>query len=345
MNKVKVNELLTALEAVMPGLAKKEIIEHANCFIFDEGKIYTFNDEISVSYPVKGIDINGAVSGKEFYDFMKNVEDEEVSIGLGDKSKVVVQGSSFEVKFNLRAAKMPTYVPTPDNWKKLPSNFKEGFEYLLLSVAKDMSNPVLTCIHWVRDVLESCDNIKYTRWQLDGGEIDEDWDILLSDNVGAQLLHYDPVEYSYSKDGCWLHLKMDNGCIFSCRTFLGKYPDTSVILKACQVDDGYEIELPEKLNNALDRASAVAIEDELGDKLVRLHFTSKGLYVRARSDLGVFKELINGSYDYSCSVSVYIKVLKAALKYFNKAILSSNKKMIMFKADYLTHVVSVAEEV
>ena len=42
-------DLQRALEIVKPGLANKEMIEHSTSFAFINGKVITYNDEISLS--------------------------------------------------------------------------------------------------------------------------------------------------------------------------------------------------------------------------------------------------------------------------------------------------------
>jgi len=55
--KIKVNrvELKEALERVRPGLASKDIIDQATSFAFLKDRVVTYNDEISISHPVKGL--------------------------------------------------------------------------------------------------------------------------------------------------------------------------------------------------------------------------------------------------------------------------------------------------
>jgi len=53
--KINKNELKNALEIVKPGLANKEIIDQSTSFAFMNDCIVTYNDEISVSHPVKDI--------------------------------------------------------------------------------------------------------------------------------------------------------------------------------------------------------------------------------------------------------------------------------------------------
>ena len=53
--------LQKALEIVKPGLSNKEIIEQTTSFAFIDGKVVTYNDEISICHPVEGLTLEGAV--------------------------------------------------------------------------------------------------------------------------------------------------------------------------------------------------------------------------------------------------------------------------------------------
>ena len=65
--KVNKEKLRQALEIVRPGLANKEVIEQATSFAFMDGRVVTYNDEISISHPVEGIEIEGAVKADQLY--------------------------------------------------------------------------------------------------------------------------------------------------------------------------------------------------------------------------------------------------------------------------------------
>ena len=71
-------DLLKALEIVKPGLASKEIIQQTTSFAFIEGRVVTFNDEISISHPVPDLDIQGAVQADELYKFLKKTKADEI---------------------------------------------------------------------------------------------------------------------------------------------------------------------------------------------------------------------------------------------------------------------------
>jgi hypothetical protein len=71
---MKKTDLIKALEAVKPGLANKEMIEQSTSFAFMEDRVVTYNDEISISHPLKGIPIVGAIKADELYAFLSKVK-------------------------------------------------------------------------------------------------------------------------------------------------------------------------------------------------------------------------------------------------------------------------------
>ncbi len=73
--KVNKKELMTTLEGVLPGLSKKEITDQGNCFVFKDGKVITYNDEVAVFHPLD-LELEGAVKAEEFFAILKTVQNE-----------------------------------------------------------------------------------------------------------------------------------------------------------------------------------------------------------------------------------------------------------------------------
>ena len=70
INKVELQE---ALEKVKPGLASRELIEQSTSFAFMGDRVVTYNDEISISHPVKNLDVTGAVKAQTLYAFLNKI--------------------------------------------------------------------------------------------------------------------------------------------------------------------------------------------------------------------------------------------------------------------------------
>ena len=79
--KINREELLNQLESVQPGLSIREIIEQSSCFVFQDGKVITYNDEIFCSQktPLK---IKGAVLAAPLIALLRKMVETEVDIEL-----------------------------------------------------------------------------------------------------------------------------------------------------------------------------------------------------------------------------------------------------------------------
>ena len=81
---MKKAELIKALEAVRPGLANKEMIEQSTSFAFMKDRVVTYNDEISISYPIQDLDLTGAIKAEELYAFLSKAKTEDIDVEITD---------------------------------------------------------------------------------------------------------------------------------------------------------------------------------------------------------------------------------------------------------------------
>ena len=73
--KIERLKLLEALKIVEPGLASREIFEQTNDFAFIKGQVITYNNEVSISHPVEGLDnIQGTVRADKLYQLLGKLE-------------------------------------------------------------------------------------------------------------------------------------------------------------------------------------------------------------------------------------------------------------------------------
>ena len=97
--KIQKKELLDILSKCMPGVETgKNSIEGANTFIFTRGNVFTFNDSISVTVPLKlsGLmdELEGVVSANEFYKIIQKMPKDEIEIESSEKSWYLKSGRS-----------------------------------------------------------------------------------------------------------------------------------------------------------------------------------------------------------------------------------------------------------
>ena len=98
--KVNREQLLNQLEAVLPGLSTRELIEQSSCFVFKDGKVLTFNDEIACVQTCK-IGIEGAVPAMPIVNLLRKMVEEEITI------LPVNDGKGLRIKGKRKQATIP----------------------------------------------------------------------------------------------------------------------------------------------------------------------------------------------------------------------------------------------
>ena len=278
-------ELLEALSVVRPGLASKEIVEQSCSFVFDGGRVCTYNDEIAVSHPVPE-GISGAVRAGELFSLLSKFPDEEIGVEVTE-SELVVSGKKRKAGIALQSKiKIPLdALKAEKEWKPLPEGFGDALEFCGMSVGQDMTKPLLTCIHVKGEMVESCDNHRIGRWTLAQSVPDE---LLIMGTAAKRLLSYKATEYAVSKE--WAHFRNEAQAVFSVRVFEGQYPDLSKFLAV----EGFRLELPTELPEILERAEVMMEEV---DGTAEIALAEKHLTVRTKGPVGWFEEDARVRYD------------------------------------------------
>jgi len=288
--KINRQELVEALEIVRPGLASREMIEQSTSFAFIDGRIITYNDEISISHPVKNLDITGAIKAEELYKLLGKLTGEELEIEITE-TEVLIQSEKARAGFSLQKEITLPLMNTEEltTWKELPDNLSAAMQFCLFSCSNDMSHPVLTCIHLQKDgVIESCDNYRATRYEI-GMTLPLD-NVLIPGRTVERLLRYEIKRVSESPG--WLHFKTEDETIFSCRIIEGEYPNLTPILQM----QGEKIIFPEKIGKVLEKASVFSKREFLLDETVSIRLDNKKARIRAEGESGWFEEEINARY-------------------------------------------------
>ena len=95
--------LLAILQAVKPGLANKEILEQSTSFIFAQGEVLTYNDEVAVRHPLPDdLPLEGAVQAKELFALPNKLKDDEISLETTE-NELLVSGQKTKAGIRLQA--------------------------------------------------------------------------------------------------------------------------------------------------------------------------------------------------------------------------------------------------
>lgn len=325
--------ILNALEKVMPGLATSEDIAQSSSFIFMNGNVFAYNDEIAVSYKID-LDIEGAIPSNELFSLLKKIKGNY----FDDNDMIDIKTTKNELLISTKRSKsgillekeilLPTDLLNDDyfdddDFYSLPDKFLSGIKIALTCVAKESDSIILSNVHMKNKYIESCDNIRMVRYDL--GE-DSQEDFLIPATACQHLLKYKVTEYA-KKEG-WLHFSDGEGFMFSCRTIEDEYPDLSPFLKV----KGDDLKLPGELVEMMDRAN-------IFNNFVDVHIEKNWLKVRAEGESGWTEEKTRIKEKKEIFFCINPQLLKEIMRTSNKTIVGP--KSLKFELEDFVHVLAL----
>ena len=330
-------EFTKALVSVKAGLADKDIVEHSSSFVFANNHVITYNDQISMRYPLN-IDIEGSVPAVPLLAFLQRVTKEEVTLEQKE-NELVIKCSRAKAGIPMVAdipAHLVGFKVPRKGWKKLPSTFSKAIGLCAFSASKDMTKPVLTNLHIGKDVIESSDNYRISQATVDfnfGG------DVLIPATVARYISEFD---HEACQHGSWVHFRNKDKAVMSCRMFAGEFPALDNFLEV----KGKKITFPKKLKEILDRAGVFSKADFDNDRAVVISVKKERMKIRAESPEGWFEETVKASNMKDLSFSVHPDFLGEVLS-IQKAKIILTDNAIVFKSHNktddsdFTHLVSL----
>lgn len=313
-------KLLAAFEAVSPGLSARELIEQSSCFVFQNGKLATFNDEIacSIESPIK--DVVGAVVAKPLVELLSKLSEEELDITVSEgKFKVKGKGRRAEVVMDTEVSLPVGSVETPTTWVKLEADFLEGLSIVqaVAATTKD-ANFNLTCIHIHPDWLEACDNFQAARYPVKTGVGKS---CLVRQTAVKNVPSLGMVEMA--EGDSWLHFRNAAGLVMSCRRWQEAYEDLGPIFDC----DGSPATLPGGLAEAVDKAKIFSSENTENDQ-VFVKMKDGKLLIRGEGSSGKFEEQKSVKFDGDISFLIAPKLLVEITKRTNDCIVGQGRLKI-----------------
>ena len=329
---MKVNriKLLEALKAVQPGLAnEKEIVEQSKCFVFSDKRVYTYNDEVAVSHPID-IKLEGAVPAKEFYNLVSKIKKEDLDITITDNELLFNGKSKAGLRLESEITLPINELGIPEKWTKLPTDFNNGVKLCLFSASKDEGLLVLTCIHVVGDLIESCDNYRVTQFNMGKGASKAfPNELLIPASSAKDIVNNVPIEYALNEG--WVHFRNEKDVTFSCRYFDGEYPNFDPFLE-CK---GETIEFPKILPEMLDRANVLSDGER-----VTIIFDKDELIVSTENENGWFEESTEIKYKGSpLEFDIQPEFMKSILKH--EGTIMVDERVLLFENDDFLHSVQL----
>lgn len=291
--KVNRETFLSRLEQVKAGLSPREFIEQSSCFVFQDGMVMTFNDEVACRMVLEDLDVTGAVPAASLLEILAKIDDPDLLVRENEQGQLEFKGKNkqFGVVKDTEIFLPISRVEMPEKWRKLPEHFNQCVKSIIHCVSTDESRFILTCVHLTSEYIEACDNKKVMRCMIETGLQD---DVLIR---GSSLQHIIALGMNrIALTDNWVHFKNEKGLVFSCRKYSDTYPPLDDILKG----KGRPITLPKTIAAAAERAAVFAI-DKSGDPLVAVRLRSVDgqgvLQIQGDGLSGYYKEKKSVTYD------------------------------------------------
>jgi len=326
--KIKREEMLKEINAVMPGLSDREIIEQSSCVVFMNGNICTYNDEVACTYPSK-MDIEGAVVAMPMVNILEKLTEEYVDVETTD-SAVLIRGKAKRATIRMeKEVHLPiANIEKPGKWSKLGKGFNEALNLVQACAGKDDSQFLLTCVHIHPDYIEACDNEQVARFNDKTGFSSE---LMVRRDSIKHIVSLDMTHVSETKN--WVHFRNPSKLVLSCRRYNDTYPDMSPILKV----SGSPLTLPKSIGEAVERCEVFSSEST-DDNLLTVELKKGKLRVKGEGAHGDFIESKKIKYedaDLSFRIAPYLLV--DLVNKHNQCEVTSNRlKITIGKLDYVT---------
>lgn len=287
--KIQRQEFLDNLQMVKAGLSPREFIEQSASFVFQDGEVMTFNDEIACRKEI-GFNLTGAVQADLMMAILEKMDDEQLSLSENERGQFEFRGKSkrFWLTRDAEIFLPIDKVEKVKEWEKLPKGFADAVKFVRHCVSSDETKFFLTCVHIRPDYIESCDNRQLTRYRIALPGVEES--LLIR---GAALIQITDLGMSHmSITRSWVHFKNRNGLMFSCRKYMEEYPSLGRILKF----EGQPIIIPRGLLEAKERAVLFAA-DQSEDPLLTVQLRPGKMMLTGEGISGGYEERKKLKYD------------------------------------------------
>ncbi len=277
-------ELQQALTVVKPGLANKNTaVDQGSSFAFQGGYVVTYNDEISIRCPVEGFDITGALHAEDLYALLGKLKGDKLELEIKGPELLVTSGKSKAGMILEQEIKMPIdEVPEVGDWVDLPESFSTWLRFVAETCRKDLSQPIINCVHFAENRLEATDSFRVALVNL--GE--DMGDFLLSASSSMRVSEFQPIRMTYKADSGWVHFQASNDAILSCRVNEDTYPKIEHFFDR----KGEEFSLPKNIKELVDRAEVFSRRDTMYEESMEITVEDNWLKVRSQNEYGWYEE-------------------------------------------------------
>lgn len=282
-------ELLRHLESCAPGLSATETVEQSDCFVFTDGKVFAYNDEVLCQQDTV-VNFRCAVPAKPLLETLRKLTEEEIDIEYKNDQLVIRCANVRQIKLNVHAEIIPHYesVDRPGEWKDVPPVFADALAMAADSAAKDSEAFELTCVELSPRGLQATDAFQAIRYKLDCPVTKP----TLIKRSACSAVNGLGVAALAESEG-WLHMKTYTGLQVAVRVYSGNLPDLSDAFKA---ESKASLRFPPCLLDALQKAAAFLADTGTG-KQAQFKLKANKIMVRGQNAAGIYEEVRPVEYD------------------------------------------------
>ena len=329
--KINRKEFIDALAKVKPSVANNSLIEQSDHFIFDDNKIWAYNDQVTICQKFQS-GLTGAVKADSFFKLLNKIPDEEITLVL-EPGKVKISGKKIKanIKIDPDVKIIPLIVPAINSkkWETLPDNFDKAVAFSAFSCSRNLIRPELTCLLIEKGFCIGCDTFRGTKYELSSTMEQE---FLLPATAGKELANYNPHKVIADKEGGWIHFINRENTTFSCRTYPDEYPEQ---IWAFFEVEGERVALPANFLDAIDRAQVLITADFDLDQIVTLTMAENEITCHSSGDYGEIYEKAEIEYSgEKLSINVHPVLLKEILKHLQTMIVGDR---LLFVGEHFLH--------
>lgn len=294
---VQKKELVKCLQMAMPGIESgSAVLQGADCFVFYDGKIFTYNDSISVTVPIssEGLleeGVEGCVKADEFFKVVSKLPGDDIKFSVTEKNTWLLKCGEAKLEMNLLnfdyEARLKTISPKDDKWIDLTEDFISGMSVCRMSGNKTQ----VSGVYVEGSNVVSTDGNQINLYTFKGIKLPKFW---ISDSSVGELIKLNKLTAVQIQD-TWVHFKAEDGTLFSIKTLQASvFPyekiksimDTSDIKKAI-----LHAKFPKEVFSAIDRA--VSFSMEISEySAVRLEMSKDKIVVSSERSTGKYNEKI-----------------------------------------------------
>jgi hypothetical protein len=264
--------------------------------IFTPDHIFSFNGEISVSYPFE-TGLEGGLSANEVHTYLKKLKVEEIDVAPDGTTAVFSSGKKSKAGFVLTPGAKPYDLGLgAEDTKKflLPEDFVDGLRFAMFSIAQDASKGSMTCAYVAGDLVLSCDNYRATRYTMKKPLAKETKPIMVPLTAVRPLLDHAPVKFSVEKTAGWVNFENKEGTVLSCRAPFESY-QAELVLRLF-TEEGQKLEIPPEIVEAMNRTEILADEGGAGFREVEVQVKKGSATIRSEGARGWAEEHLETSY-------------------------------------------------